>query len=129
MILEFNDPVVSKKPVKFELRFGFKCFISLGRKLNLNTFAEVAEKFNGFGKGEINFDQLDLLEKLVISAAEAHPYYGVHEFYITKFAIIDHLLANPDVLEQLIKEFVASFPQDQGKQQPRKAAPKTPAKK
>ena len=124
MILTFTDPAICEKPVKFELRFGFKCFIKLGRALGLNTFKEVAEKFSGFGKGEIDFDQLELIEKLVIAAAESYPLYIDTEYYITEFSIVDHLLENPAVLEQVIKEFVASFPLDQGKPQPQKAATK-----
>lgn len=126
MILELHDPAIDKKPQKFELRFGFKCFMNIGKHYGLNTFKEVADKFAGFGKGEINIDQLELIEQLVIASAEAHPKYYDLPFAIHEFPIIDTLLEKPELLEQLVKEFVASFPQgDKGKPQPQKAATKT----
>ena len=130
MIITLEDPAIHKKPVSFELRFGFKCFMNIGKHYGLNTFKEVADLFVGFGQGEMRLDQLSLIERLVIAAAEAHPSYQTHDFYIDKFPIIETLMRNTDLLEEVVKEFVASFPQgEKGKPQPQKAATKTRAAK
>jgi hypothetical protein len=128
MKLVLEDEEICKDPVEFNLRFGFKCFMNLGTALGLNTFKEVADKFAGFGSGEIKLDQLDLIEKLVIAAAQAHPKYDDMDVAIYDFPIIDTMLVKPELLEQLVKEFVASFPQ-QGKPKPQKAASRTRAAK
>jgi hypothetical protein len=130
MIITLEDPAIIKKPVNYELRFGFKCFMTLGKMYGLNTFKEVADKFVGFGSGEITLDQLQLIENLVIAAAESHPRYRDHRVRIDRFPIVDTLLGNPELLEEVVKEFVASFPQgEKGKPQPQKAATKTRAAK
>lgn len=103
----------------FELKFGFKCFINLGRALGLETFNQVVGKFTQFenNEGDISFDQLELIEKLVIAAAESNPEYPYLDYSIKEVAIIDSLMVQPKLLSDIMAAFVNSFPKTEGKQQ------------
>lgn len=112
--------VIDKKA--FELKFGFKCFMNLGRALGLETFNQVIEKFASLeNASDTSFDQLELLEKLVIAAAESHPQYYNLEYSIMDVSVIDHLMANQSQLTEIMQAFADSFPKTEGKQ---KAPPK-----
>ena len=116
--------VIDKKA--FELKFGFKCFMNLGRALGLETFSQVVEKFSSFeNTTDISFDQLELLEKLVIAAAEAHPNYYNLDYSILDVSVIDHLMENQDQLTKIMNAFADSFPKNEGKQKAQRKKRKT----
>lgn len=108
--------VIDKKA--FELRFGFKCFMNLGKELGLKTFNEVAEKFTQFEhiKGDISFEQIELIEKLVIAAAEAHPNYYSLKHSILEVAIVDELFAQENLISDVMTAFAESVSTSLGKQ-------------
>lgn len=110
----------------FELKFGFKCFMLLGRDLGLDTFNEVVQRFTSFSdlKDDISFDQLELIEKLVIAAAEAHPGYYALEYSILDVNVIDAVMLQPNLLSEIMTAFAASFPKDEGKPKASKPARK-----
>lgn len=112
----------------FELKFGFKCFMLLGKDLGLETFNEVVQKFTSFAdiKDDISFDQLELIEKLVVAAVEAHPDYYKNEPSIHDVSVIDGLMEQPDVISEIMTAFGSSFPKTEGKP---KAGPKPRKKK
>lgn len=113
----------------FQLKFGFKCFLNLGKALGLSTFNEVVERFQGFGQNnDFQLDQLELIEQLVIAASEAHPKYCDLPYSILDVAILDEIFAQPEILQQVLTEFAASFPKNEGKPQPRKTARATKKK-
>lgn len=117
--------VIEKKA--FELKFGFKCFMNLGRDLGLETFSQVVAKFSSFESNtDISFDQLDLLEKLVIAAAEAHPNYCNLKYSIMDVSVIDHIMSNQHQLNEIMTAFADIFPKETGKP---KAQPKKRSKK
>jgi hypothetical protein len=98
----------------FELKFGFKCFINLGKALGLNTFNEVVQKFAQFEnlKDDISFEQLDLIEELVVAAVQAHPKYYELDYNITDVSVIDGIMTQPDLLNNIMTAFVESFPKE-----------------
>lgn len=115
----------------FELKFGFKCFLNLGRALGLETVNEVIEKLSSFdGKSnDISFDQLELIEQLIIAAAEAHPNYYSLDYSISSVNIIDGVFGQPGLLAEIISELSNSFTQTGGKEQANPAVRKTQPKK
>ena len=101
----------------FELKFGFKCFMLLGKELGLATFNEVVQKFTSFEnmEGDISFEQLELIEQLVIAAVNAHPDYYKHDNSIVDVCVIDELMSQPNLLTEIMTEFGNSFPKVEGK--------------
>lgn len=93
--------------------------MNLGRDLGLETFNQVVEKFTQFenNDGDISFDQLELIEKLVIAAAESNPkYYGL-DYSINDVSVIDGVMSQPELLGQIMTAFMDSFPKTEGKPQ------------
>lgn len=114
----------------FELKFGFKCFMLLGKELGLNTFNEVVQAFTSFNevKDDISFEQLELIEKLVVASAEAHPAYYNLEYSILDVSVIDELMTQPNLLTEIMKAFGESFPKAEGKPTASKPVRKTKKK-
>jgi len=117
--------VIEKKA--FELKFGFKCFIILGRALGLKTFNEVVVKFSQFDnvKDDISFEQLDLIEELVIAAVQASPSYCNLNYSITDVAVMDGIMDQPELLTNIMSAFVESLPKDDESSGKPKAGSKT----
>lgn len=115
----------------FELKFGFKCFINLGKALGLDTFNQVVGKFSNFNNedGDISFEQLNLIEQLVIAAIEAHPKYYDLDYSVMDVSVIDGIMAQPNLLGEIMQAFTDSFPKSEGKPQANPQVRKTTKKK
>lgn len=123
--------IITLENKTFELKFGFKCFLNLGRALGLKTVNEVIDRLSSFdGKSDdITFDQLELIEKLIISAAQANPKYGDLGYSINDVNVIDGVMAQPGMLSELITELNESFNKAEGKGQANPAVRKTQTRK
>jgi hypothetical protein len=110
---------------EFNLRFGFKSLMILGEMRGLKNYSDVIALFNGFSESQEDFElpQLQLIEDLVVSAAEADPQYYNLGYSISDVVVIDHLMHNQADLNLVIKSFLESFPQ------PKEGKPKPQAKR
>jgi hypothetical protein len=84
----------------------------------------VIELFSGFSEGQEDFklDQLQLIEDLVKSAAQADPSYYSLDYSIDDVVVIDHLMNKQADLNKVIENFMNSFPaQKEGKPKPQAA--------
>lgn len=113
----------------FELKFGFKCLITLGKNLGFKTFNETVNHLSILDNmgNDVSFDQADLITALIEAAAESHPSYYQLEYSIQDVSIMDWVITNPVEFGEVVKELVASLPQDTTKK--KTAAKKQPAKK
>lgn len=102
----------------FELRFGFKCLKQLGKKLGFKSYNEVVNHLSILDNmgTDVSFEQDDLIEALIISAAEAHPGYEDNPNDITEVSIMDWVITQPEQFAEVVKHLVESMPQ--GKPQP-----------
>lgn len=108
----------------FELKFGFKCLRILGDHLGLASYNETISKLallDNMNDGNINFEQSDLLEALIESAAEAHPKYCDLDYSIKDVSVIDQIFNDPASFIDVIEGLRKSFPQEEKKA---KAQPK-----
>lgn len=106
----------------FELKFGFKCLKNLGRRLGFKSYNEVVNHLSILDNmgTDVSFEQDDLIEALIISAAETHPDYVDNPNDITEVSIMDWVIKEPTQFAQVVKALVESMPQGQGKTAPAK---------
>jgi hypothetical protein len=111
----------------FNLVFGLKVFRILGRKWNCPNMETVAGKLAVLDGEGNEFDQMDILEDLLVAAIEAG---NNPDFNPEEDDIIHAFYSDPQALEKLTAQIIASMPRQQP-QEPGKlqAVPKKAIKK
>ena len=92
----------------FKLEFGLGLFRLLGRKWQLPGIDEVVQKITILDTvdGKLTFDQIDVLEEILISAIEN----GGNSEDVKGFKIIDEFFKDPNALENFKNALVNSMP-------------------
>jgi hypothetical protein len=106
------DEIVLKLGKKsFKLKFGLKLFRILGRKWELPGIDEVVTKMAVLDSvdGKLTFDQIDVLEQILVSAIEC----GGEIIDLTKYDIIDEFFKNPKALDDFKEALISSLPKNE----------------
>jgi len=112
-----NDLILKLGKKSFKLKFGLGLFRILGRKWQLPGIDEVVQRIAVLDStdGKLTFDQIDVLEQVLISAIE----YGGCTDDLSKFDIIEEFFNDPKALDNFKEGIVNSLPKsepvDQGK--------------
>lgn len=94
----------------FKLKFGLGLFRILGRKWQLPGIDDVIQKIAVLDSvdGKLTFDQIDVLEEILLSAIQ----YGGYNGDTKDLDIIDSFFSNPNALEDFKTSLVNSLPQN-----------------
>lgn len=103
-----------------EFRFGYGCLRNLGIIWALDGVNEITTKMKGVfsntSSGGVGFSQVDLLIDIVESSIKDNDGFNRDEW-------ADFLLENPQLLIDLLREFVASMPKPQVNEEPNLGKP------
>lgn len=104
----------------FHLKFGMKCLMLLGKNLGLKSYSEVVNHLAVLDNisDDLTFEQADLIEALIVAAAETHPTYRENEYSIHEVDVLSWVVNSPEEFAKAIKHLVESMPQPAGKSKP-----------
>lgn len=112
----------------FEFRFGYGCLRKLGELWAIDAVQEIIEKmekvFSNAAADGAGFSQIDMLIDIVEASIKENDNFDRDDW-------ADFLLANPQNLIDILREFIASMPKPQPVQQqvPGKSIAMKPNKK
>lgn len=120
---------ITLNKISYSLKFGLGFFRALGRVYGDTTLNQTIARLSVLDgiKDDIPFEFFDLIENLVVAAADnaGNPISAESESYAY---IVDTVFTNTDLLQEIFTSIVESMPKqnaDQGKQK----APKKPGAK
>lgn len=113
---------ITIKGVDYQIKFGYQAIKKLGNSLGTtgldDTFQKVAESFSG---NNIGFDQLDIVGKMTLYAAEC----GSGSVNFDEDEAVEEIIRNMKIFKVVMESFKEILPQEEAE----KGTNATPAKK